>query len=548
MSKPIETSVIIIGGSIVGLANALYLASRKIPFVLIERHLGSSPHPRAIGYTHRTIELFRTVGLDKELPLLPPGVGGKPRRVKTKTLNGEWSGESQWTKGAGQGTGGKPHTGPGKGPGGPRGGPPDTSAITPVNATAIAQDSLEPIIRNKAIQLGADLRLGYKMAEWFQDVDGVSVTAANAAGEILSVRGKYLVACDGAGSRIRQGLGIGTSGVGHLRNLSSILFRCPSIDHYLSRGIHQWSIENGDFEAFMVTYSDGRWALMSYDADNNSLDEEGQKALIRKAIGEDSNDIEILAHGEWDLSASIANQFSSGRVFLAGDAAHTLPPSRGGYGANTGIADAHNLAWKLGAVLSGESDASLLETYDQERRPVALVRHDQIFARDDYRDHIVGTEWEKNHKPAAIIDDVAMELGQLYRSTSVVGSEDEGLPDAQTPAEWKGQPGTRAPHIKLTRGEEEMSSLDLFCRGWVIVSKNESWTTFGTSQGLESVVVGRDVKEVDEGSFGDAFGVEGTGVVLVRPDGHIAAKWAADVSADDVSAVYRRVAHLARNT
>ncbi|KAI0129794.1 FAD binding domain-containing protein [Xylariales sp. AK1849] len=540
MSQPIETSVVIIGGSIVGLVQAMLLAKQRIPFILIERHTGSSPHPRAIGYTHRTLEIFRSVGIDKDMPPPAPGMG-KPRRVKAETLNGEWMGEIEWTKQDGQSN----PSPQGKAPGGPRGGPPDMSSISPVGHTAIAQDKLEPIIRNKALQLGAELRLGCKMTEWSQDSDGVSVTAIDSDGKSFSVRAKYMIACDGAGSRIRKDLGISGTGVGHLRTLRSIMFRCPSIEHHLSRGISQWSIENGDFEGFLMTFRDGRWALMSYNASADALDEEGQKTLIRKAIGENYDDIELVTQGKWDLSASIADKFSSGRVFLAGDAAHTLPPSRGGYGANTGIHDAHNLAWKLAAVLSGKSDPSVLDTYDQERRPVALVRHDQIFARDDYKAYVGNTDWEKNNKPADIIDDVAMELGQLYRSSGIIGSEDQTLPLAQTPAQWKGHPGTRAPHIKLTYGGEKISSLDLFDH-WVVLSKSDDWkATLGDASDVQLVQIGKDAQEVSEGSFVDSFGVTDHGAVLVRPDGHVAARWTDSIASDDFGVTLKKVAHLA---
>jgi putative polyketide hydroxylase len=154
-----------------------------------------------------------------------------------------------------------------------------------------------------------------------------------------------MIACYGAGSRIRKDLNIPTTGVGHLRTMRSILFRCPSIDHYASSGISQWSISNEDLEEFLFTYNDGRWALMSYKSSQDSVDQEGQKSMICKAVGEDLNDIELLTQGKWDLRGSVAESFSSGRVFLAGDAAHALPPNRGGYGANTGITDVQNLAW-----------------------------------------------------------------------------------------------------------------------------------------------------------------------------------------------------------
>jgi 2-polyprenyl-6-methoxyphenol hydroxylase-like FAD-dependent oxidoreductase len=488
------------------------------------------------------MEIFRSVGLESAIPVPKEGPRvGKPRRVATKTLNGEWSEEVHWTK-----TNGADPTGSNKQGATPKGPPPavDSSSYTPVRDAALAQDEIEPIIRSRVLELGGDLRLGYKMTSWMQSEDGVSVTAARADGTQIIVNGKYLIACDGARSAIRKDLGIETHGLGYMRTLRSILFRCPSIEHYLSRGIHQWSIKNDGIEAFMVTYSDGRWALMSYDASQGALDEDGQKAYIQKAIGEEVQDIELLSQGKWDLTASVADSFSFGHAFLAGDAAHALPPTRGGWGANTGIADVHNLAWKLAAVLSGASRPSLLATYDAERRPVARVRHDQIFARDDYKAYIGGSDWEKSNKPAAIIDDVAMELGQLYRSTAVLGADDTELPDARTPAQWAGQPGTRAPHIPFRRPGEasEISSLDLFGQSWVVLSENSQW------QGSECpfIQVGQDVLEVESGAFATAFGLhDPTGAVLVRPDGYIAARWPSAVGnpLEELRNAFALVAH-----
>lgn len=154
--------------------------------------------------------------------------------------------------------------------------------------------------------------------------------------------------------------------------------------------------------------------------------------------------IELVTTGRWNLAALIADHFSDGRIFLAGDAAHQLPPNRGGFGANTGIDDAHNLAWKLAAVLSGRSDPRLLDTYDTERRPIADLRHDQLFARADYKAYLTGPASD-----TPVLDDSAIELGQLYRSAAVLGA-DASLPPAALPEQWAGRPGTRAPHRWIT--------------------------------------------------------------------------------------------------
>ncbi|KAK7418212.1 hypothetical protein QQZ08_011365 [Neonectria magnoliae] len=522
MSSTNKTSVIVVGGSLVGLSTALFLSSWKVPVILLERHTSSSPHPRAIGYTSRTIELFHSLGIDSRLPTTN-WTGGPPRRITVESLAGKWQDEKLWT--------GKSATVPGgKQCSKTRG----LDEYSPISGIATAQDKIEPVLRECAVEHGADLRLGHTVASWSQNNEGVTIKTVGRDGTEVTVEGKYLVACDGARSNIREKLGIQRSGVGHLKVLRSILFRCPQIDHYLESGFVQFQIEGREdgFEGFMTTYGEGRWALMWSPSDKlkvtkETMNEATQKDMIRKAVGEviSDGDIELITAAEWGLSGLVANKFSSGRVFLAGDAAHALPPNRGGYGANTGIADAHNIAWKLASVLNGTSQPELLDTYDAERRPTALVRHDQIFAREDYVRYVTEREWAG--KKADILEDAAMEFGQIYRSEAVVGA-DESLPLAMRPDEWNGQPGTRAPHVPLRRGGETISSLDLFGHGWAVVSKDDTWRTIvkeaSKSTGVEVafVRVGDEVEETEDGSLGKSFGIDETGAVLVRPDGYIA--------------------------
>lgn len=288
---------------------------------------------------------------------------------------------------------------------------------------------MEPILRHRAVELGADLRLGTELVSFQDDEGGVTVTLRRRAdGSEYHVKADYLIAADGgAKSSVRDALRIGRTGRGQLSVRRSILFSAPELEQHLRHGIVQFEIEQDGFDAFLTTYSDGRWVLMLNDDRDRSEDE--QCDAIRRATGMDDLVIDLITTGRWELSALIADHFSCGRVFLVGDAAHQLPPNRGGYGANTGIGDAHNLAWKIAAVLEGRSEARLLDTYDAERRPVAWLRHNQIFAHDDYKAY-----GDASAPAEEIIDDVAMELGQLYRSAALpdVGPE---LPAARTPDE-----------------------------------------------------------------------------------------------------------------
>ncbi|PZG48862.1 hypothetical protein C1I98_12200 [Spongiactinospora gelatinilytica] len=338
-------------------------------------------------------------------------------------------------------------------------------------------------------------------------------------GQEYGVRARYMVAADGAASGIRTALGIGRTGEGLLSTQRSILFRAP-FDEHLEHGVVQFEIEQPDFRAFLTTYSDGRWVLML--SDDVGREEDEQRGLVRKAIGRTDIPIEPITTGRWELAALIADRFSSGRVFLTGDAAHQLPPNRGGFGADTGIDDAHNLAWKLAAVLSGQAAPALLDTYDAERRPIATLRHEQLFARADYKAHL------KTPKPdVPVLDDIALELGQLYRSAAVLGAGPD-LPPARRPDEWAGQPGTRAPHLPVLADGAERSILDLFQRDWVLLSEDDLWAAAAGDTGrrlgvpITFVGIGTDAKPMKPDAFPAAYGITATGATLVRPDGYIA--------------------------
>ena len=496
MNDSEATPVLIVGGSLVGLSAAVFLAWRGVPVVVVDRHRESSTHPRAIGFTTRTVEHFRQAGV--EVPASQQGMT-PPRRARVESMTGTWFEEYPWTPG-------------GKGAYG--------AEASPVHAVAITQDRLEPILRDRARELGAQLRLGTELLELNQDDDGVTATLRHReGGDEYRLRAQYVVAADGATSPVREALGIGRHGVGPLSVQRSILFRAP-LDEYLHHGVVQFEIEQPDFQAFLTTYSDGRWVLML--SDDLKRDTGEQTQAVQRAIGRPDIPIDLVTTGRWELAARIADRFSDGRVFLTGDAAHQLPPNRGGFGANTGVDDAHNLAWKLAAVLSGASQPSLLETYDAERRPVADLRHDQLFARADYKAHL-----DVDSSDIPVLDDTAIELGQLYRSAAVQGVGAD-LPPAQPPERWAGQPGTRAPHLWVTTEEGELSTLDLFQHGWTLLSEDDRWSAaadetakhLGVS--ITVVRIGTDAKPADVDTFRSAYGIGPDGATLVRPDGYIA--------------------------
>src|SRR5690606_9478745 len=145
------------------------------------------------------------------------------------------------------------------------------------------------------------------------------------------------------------------------------------------------------------------------------LDDERCVELVRAGLGVPDIDVTIDDVMQWQASADVAERFQDGRVFLVGDAAHVMPPY-GGYGGNTGIQDAHNLAWKLASVLRGDADEALLTTYDAERRPVARFTAEQAYAR--YVARAAPSLKELGVEPT--VSDTNIDLGYRYRSSAVV--------------------------------------------------------------------------------------------------------------------------------
>jgi 2-polyprenyl-6-methoxyphenol hydroxylase-like FAD-dependent oxidoreductase len=505
-----HTPVLIIGGSLVGLSASLFLAWRGVPHILVEKHTGSSPHPRAMGFTETTMEHYRAVGIADRIPQAPRGT--RLRRVKVASLSSDWISESDWTPGQSV----------------------DRSHdLSPCTGAAIAQDKLEPILCNAAQEMGADLRYGVELLNFEHRADKVTAQLRNRESGIdYDITADFLIAADGAASGIREALGIARNGVGHLKTLHSVLFSCPEADQFLARGAQQFEIEQDGFRAFLTTYGDSRWVLMLSDGKERSR--EDLAAAVRRALGSDMP-FDILTTGQWEMAGRIADRYSEGRVFLAGDAAHQLPPTRGGFGANTGIDDVWNLAWKLERVVSRASPVSLLDTYSVERQPIGFLRHQQTFSRPDY------AQWVGDaFTPDLLFSNDAMEFGQLVRSSQVIAAPSE-LPAAASPDEWKGQPGTRAPHVWIIKSEVRVSTLDLFGREFVFLTANRAWRAGVKRFDLKIVEVNADVHFLPESSFGDVFGVGAEGATLIRPDGIVAWRTTSIVNDGDLQELHRIV-------
>jgi hypothetical protein len=222
----------------------------------------------------------------------------------------------------------------------------------------------------------------------------------------------------------------------------------------------------------------------------------------------------------WQAMADVADRFQEGRIFLAGDAAHVMPPY-GGYGGNTGIHDGENLAWKLAAVLQGRAGPELLATYDAERRPVARFIAEQAYTR--YVGRAAPYLAPGGMEP--IVGDLEIDLGTRLCSRAILAEDPADDSVHVDPRESHGAPGTRMPHLWLERDGERISTLDLTGDGFVLLAGPDADAWAQAADGAELAVIrvgGQGGPRDPDGAFPEAYGITAAGAVLVRPDGYIA--------------------------
>ena len=366
--KNYDVPVLIVGGSLVGMTTSVLLGVQGIKSLVVETTQGAAIHPRAALMLQRSMEVFRHAGVEEPMrtrsfdQFEPDGA-----IMAVKTMAGE---ELAWYM---------THVNDG------------VRDLSPSERIFVTQIAVEPLLQQRAAELGAETLFGTEVVSFAEDADGVTaVLRDRATGEESSVRAKYLVAADGPRSTIRKQLGIARSGHGVISKSVTIYFRADVEPLLRERNLSVVMVVNPVFQGFFrieKPYKSGFLAVHGLGDPQNpnsdiwtGLTDERCIELVRAGLGDENLPVEIDNVMKWEATAEVADKFQEGRIFLVGDAAHEMPPY-GGYGGNTGIHDAHNLAWKLAAVLGGKASDRLLASYDAERRPVAAFTVEQAFSR-----------------------------------------------------------------------------------------------------------------------------------------------------------------------
>ena len=508
-----EVPVVIVGGSLVGLSAGLLLARHGVRSLVLERHSGTAIHPRAAHATQRTMEIFRSADLEMAIRersaeqfVQDGGV------VEVETLVGGATRQFIADLNAG------------------------IRDVSPCERVFLSQNSLEPLIMERARALGVEVRFSTEAISVEEDSTGVTTLLRDRESDATTtVRSPYLIAADGAHGGVRRRLGIGAHGHPTFSRSITIYFRADLRSLLAGK---QWAVvyvnnprlrgffrfEKPFDSAFLVVNTEGKASHPSRDV-STGLTPERALDFVACALGSREIPVAIDSIMHWEAAAEVAERLQTKRVFIAGDAAHVMPPT-GGFGGNTGIQDAHNLAWKLARVIKQEAPATLLATYDAERRPVARLAVEQAYTRYVLRtDPSLGPE---TCEP--LVGDLNIELGYVYRSHAIASETPDDGAVHVSPRESRARPGTRAPHVWLERRGQRLSSLDLYGQRFVLLAgpKAEEWCRCARIASSEERIAldisrpGADDLEDPTGTLSELHGIEGDGCLLVRPDGFVA--------------------------
>jgi len=505
----IDVPVLIVGGGPVGLTASLYLSHFGIESLVVERHPGTAILPKARALNARTMEMYRQLGLEAA--------------IRAVSMPARFGGMILWAESlAGREI---KRLAPGRGSAG-------NLALSVAGNCGCAQDIFEPVLRERAEAAGPGrLSFGTTMTDLQIEEQGVHATIRDASGTSEQVHARYVIAADGAQSGIREQLGITRQGERDVYDSINIHLRADLTPWIADRPAGLYLIEQPDLRGtFLTINGTDRWgflvtSLSHYGYTPEQFNPAFCTEIVRRAVGSNDVQVEVLGVSAWSASAMVAQRYRSGPVFLAGDAAHEMPPT-GGFGLNTGVQDAQNLAWKLAAVLRGEAGEALLDTYDPERRPVGeATTHSSLLnalsmGRTSRQTQAVLPRGE-------FLNEIGLIFGAHYQSAAV-------LPDGQPERSPEDQvqqyvpsaaPGCRAPHVRLSRDGQSLSTIDLVGREFVLFTtpRGAAWADAAarlSDPRITSVVIGAEVQNPDA-NWLDSYGIDDDGAVLVRPDAHV---------------------------
>lgn len=518
-----EYQVLIVGGGPVGLGLATELGLRGIRTALVERRSEPQLIPKGQNLTQRTMEHFRYWGVEAEIraarvmPEAYPNAGVTAYRDLTSEYSFPW-----WRRSS-------------------------VNEFYFASNERIPQYETERVLRRRLADLeSVETFYGWSADELEADDAGVGILMSTAGSE-KRLSAQWLVGCDGSHSTIRTAAGIEEDRSDHDRKMVLLVFRSVALNSIVSKfgEVSFFKIIHPDLDGYWKFLgrvdAEGRWFFHSPVGDEVVEDPSTVEMLLHDALGA-SFDFELEYAGLWDLRIAVARQYRKGRVFVAGDAAHSHPPY-GGYGINTGLEDARNLAWKLAGVIDGWGGETLLDSYQQERLPVfrstaedfiaGFVDEDREFliAHDPERDRSgFETAWEARR--AAAGTGVA-DYEPHYEGSSLVFGDEEASSGAVGEHSFLARPGHHLPPAQLSGGSDLFAALG---RGFALIALDSlpstvaEWEKTAHQSGIPLSLIEDDARR------GRAR--YGAKLILVRPDHYIS--WVGNAAPDDPAEILLR--------
>ncbi len=521
-----KTQVAILGGGPVGLGLAIELGRRGICCTVVERRPEPARIPKGQNLTQRTMEHFRAWGAEDALRAarpIPPSFGIGGVTAYRSLLSGY---TYDWLQ---------------------------REIVRPFYATdneRLPQYETERVLRARAAAFETiEVRLGWQLEALSPADDGVGIAVARTDGAAReTIQADYVVGCDGSRSAVRELAGIGQTLSDHDRLMVLLVFRSRGLDELLRQrhpGKSYFSVLHPALQGYWRFFGrvdlEPTWFFHAPVPRGTTERDTDFRRLLHEAAGAEF-DVEFRHVGFWDLRFAIARSYASGRLMIAGDAAHSHPPY-GGYGVNTGFEDARNLGWKLAAALQGWAGPQLLPSYDAERRPVfeSTARdfiEKSIFADRDFLDR---------HDPAR--DRAAFEREWAARASGArdeVGSFEPHYEGSPIVAGGAGAPGAVGSHQVRARAGHHLTPLRLDEERGVYDALSDDFTLLAVGAPDASLVafddaarrLGVPLRIVRAAAGGDCTRYE-SDLVLVRPD-HFVAWCRRGEAAIDPGAILRR--------